>query len=747
MLRARRSQVHDSVHKGVSFALTDNGRLVRINNEPTSVATARRLLPRLCRSLAAPLLVSVLTLVVFQPLTSMGALASTSTTSMRLVQQSNWVGTRQGFSISINVNAPVPSNNLVLRVRLYPRLSSRYALEHSPLEGNPTETLNNVSISPPSAQNPSTAQTSTVQFRVITAQGLSGGPLSARALHIDCLASTCDGNYPLTLTLLDRTTHQQLSSLTTTLTYLGDVGTTTPLDVAVALPIDISSVTSAPNALSATEIANIATVAHLLLADHTDAISLSVYGRLLAQLETDAAANPPISTSANNALAALVRLASRTRTVELLRAPFTPIDLNAIIAGAGVSMARQELQSQLDAANVTTAEALHAALSPSPYVSPIPLSPAAASLLSATGVCNFALPTSNIALNVGAQGIVSPFTLTNVTATCPTNVAMGAAVDAGFNADIADAVHAPVLAAHRLIADLAQTYFENPNAFATRGVIVAPSQWNVSPVFVATLLAGLHANPVLSSVTLNTFFHDVVIGAGNGPTSGTLQSVTDATPVSATAINRAYSDLSTLKSISPSDQGLVENLIAQIFNGEGVGLTSNQRTQIFLAPKRAIETIASSLHLTGSSHVTFTANSGTIPITIHYTGPVLPVHVDLRIRSSTVDIPAHEALQHLVLTLRDTNESLKVSTRTSGAYSLNLELLVPHQQTVLLGPADFTITSTAASGVAIALSLGALFVLGLWWTRSILRHRRAKIAKSADQPKESGSILHDTSDA
>jgi hypothetical protein len=90
------------------------------------------------------------------------------------------------------------------------------------------------------------------------------------------------------------------------------------------------------------------------------------------------------------------------------------------------------------------------------------------------------------------------------------------------------------------------------------------------------------------------------------------------------------------------------------------------------------------------------------------------------------------------LTLRDTNEILKVSTRTSGLYTFDVELLVPHQPTVLLGPARFVITSTAASGVAIALSLAALFVLALWWSRSILRHRREKLAKGADQTGETG---------
>ena len=36
----------------------------------------------------------------------------------------------------------------------------------------------------------------------------------------------------------------------------------------------------------------------------------------------------------------------------------------------------------------------------------------------------------------------------------------------------------------------------------------------------------------------------------------------------------------------------------------------------------------------------------------------------------------------------------------------------------------FTVRSRAVSGVAIALSLGALLILAIWWTKSLIRHRR-----------------------
>lgn len=694
------------------------------------------------RALQRPLIASIGIGALLIALLGTGSAADAGTTtfnsSINLISQSNWVGQQQGFSISMSITSPVPSSDLVLRVALYPRLLSRYAFEHSPFESTPTQTLNNVSINPAGTVGTTAAVGSTIQFRVITAGGISGGPTSARPLHIDCLSATCNGNYPLTLTLVNRKTQQQLTTLETTLTYIGQVGSTQRLNVAVALPFDLSKVSSTPTTLTQSQISIIDAIAHEILSHPSTPISVELFGRVLAGLEQDVKSNGPGSLQARDALNVFARLTKRTQTTEFLREPYSPIDLNALVRGPGVKTAQREYSQQVSAAASITAATLHTTFKSTPYLSPVSLDPASVQIVHVLGACTIALPTANIVLNFKAQGVQAPFSLTGIGSSCPSGDVIGGAVDPGLSLVAARSSNTEQLAAHQLLADLAQTYFENPNTTVPRGVIVAPSNWNASPEFVKTLLDGLRVNPILEPVTLSTFFHDTAIGANQGPTSGTVENINAINIISSDDLTHAYSGLSTVKLLTPADHALATRLTDTIFNGESIGLTERQRTRFFQTPDLAITYIASSLHLSGTSHVTLTASTGKIPITIHYTGPTLPVHVDLRINSSKINFPKAEARQSLVLSLRDTSKVLAVSTRTSGLYTFDLELVVPHQRTVLFGPVTFTITSTAASGVAIALSVGALAVLFLWWSRSILRHRREKITKGAARTGETG---------
>jgi len=54
---------------------------------------------------------------------------------------------------------------------------------------------------------------------------------------------------------------------------------------------------------------------------------------------------------------------------------------------------------------------------------------------------------------------------------------------------------------------------------------------------------------------------------------------------------------------------------------------------------------------------------------------------------------------------------------------------------------QLTVRSTGLSGLGLALSVGALLVLALWWTRHVLSTRRAKQATVAalDHPSTGGA--------
>ena len=73
----------------------------------------------------------------------------------------------------------------------------------------------------------------------------------------------------------------------------------------------------------------------------------------------------------------------------------------------------------------------------------------------------------------------------------------------------------PVLAAHQLLADLAQIYGDAPNDPEARGVVVVPpSSWVPDAAFLDAFLGGLQTSPLLAGQPLDTFFDDVPPASG-----------------------------------------------------------------------------------------------------------------------------------------------------------------------------------------------------------------------------------------
>ncbi|MDP9388398.1 MAG: hypothetical protein M3Q48_10955, partial [Actinomycetota bacterium] len=118
---------------------------------------------------------------------------------------------------------------------------------------------------------------------------------------------------------------------------------------------------------------------------------------------------------------------------------------------------------------------------------------------------------------------LAPVDLT-ITLTEPFELAVGAlrrplalAGDAGLAAHFAPAPD-PVLAAHRLLADLAVISQDRPSR--PRAVVVmAPRDWHPTPAFLETLLGGLAASPVLVGANLSDVFAGVppATTAGGAP--------------------------------------------------------------------------------------------------------------------------------------------------------------------------------------------------------------------------------------
>ena len=90
-----------------------------------------------------------------------------------------------------------------------------------------------------------------------------------------------------------------------------------------------------------------------------------------------------------------------------------------------------------------------------------------------------------------------------------------AAFASSLSARFAGPAGNPVLAAHQLLAELAQVYYEQPNDDDPRAIVaVAPTTWPDDPAFVDALLGALDGNPIIQSVTASNLFATFTDTAG-----------------------------------------------------------------------------------------------------------------------------------------------------------------------------------------------------------------------------------------
>ncbi|MDP9070441.1 MAG: DUF6049 family protein, partial [Actinomycetota bacterium] len=296
------------------------------------------------------------------------------------------------------------------------------------------------------------------------------------------------------------------------------------------------------------------------------------------------------------------------------------------------------------------------------------------------------------------------------------------AADNAMTAHFADGDD-PVLAAHRLLADLAVVYFDRPGH--TRAVVaVAPESWRPTRPFLETLLEGLASSPIVYATTLDGVFTKVppatttagtplVRGLQPPPESaGTLPAAT-----LATSRRRLESFASMLEPANPLDETLEELLLV----AEAAGLRSRQRNEYLDALDERITAQTSLIQVPENPSITLTARTGEIPVTIlSHAG--YPVRLQVELASVKLDFP-RGAARRLDLTRRNTTERFPVEARTSGAFPLRVRLLSPDGGLVV-GRSEFTVRSTAASGVGVLLSVGAMGFLVLWWARHHSRARR-----------------------
>ena len=136
------------------------------------------------------------------------------------------------------------------------------------------------------------------------------------------------------------------------------------------------------------------------------------------------------------------------------------------------------------------------------------------------------------------------------------------------------------------------------------------------------------------------------------------------------------------------------------------------------------------MHLPGRHNVTLTSRRAHIPVTFQ-NASAEPIRVRVHLRSDKLSFP-EGATHDVVLEPRNNTLQFVVEARTSGAFPMLIEVTSP-DGALSLGTIRLTVRSTAVSGAALAVTVGAgVFLVG-WWGNHIRRARKARRARAAEE--------------
>ena len=298
----------------------------------------------------------------------------------------------------------------------------------------------------------------------------------------------------------------------------------------------------------------------------------------------------------------------------------------------------------------------------------------------------------------------------------------------------------PVLAAHQLLADLAQIYGDAPGDREERGVIVVPpTSWVPDAAFLDTFLAGLQSSPLLASVQLDAYFDDVAPASGRdgGPLIRPIVADQNAIRTTASGLlvdneRAARAQLQSLARFLPPSSAVYPRLERMLLEVSSSDLTPIQRTLGLDALAQAEHAVLAQVQLPTTRTITLTARKGHLPVSVVSLSDD-PLQVLLEVESDKLKFAGAGSSNTATfpLTLHKGNNpiiDLTVEARTSGAFPLHLTVLTPDGGLVI-ARTTFTVQSTALSGVGVFLSVGAGLFLVVWWSRHAWKARRAAQAE------------------
>ena len=672
--------------------------------------------------------------------------AAGAATSITLASQNPWLGQTANnvLDMAVGISSPDEPSQLSLSINVYPRLFSLSDFEQT-LAGQP---VGNVLDAPPpipltnfksiGTTAPTNADLS-LHLPVTAGYPSGAGAVTSPTLALDYSG---DGVYPLQVSVVNAQ-FAVLSSFITFLVYAAPPSGSTPLRLGWVLPLGADDTIDGGGHyhLSSKTTSTIEDVTSAVAANPSVRMSFTLFGA------TAAAIAPPTAASQGPLTSDLQLLATDTSSFEFTRSTYVPVDVDAMNSDGLTG----ELNQQLSRGADELAHQLGVDTSKSPWVAWGPLDEQSVRELESNGVSQFVLPAADISNYTcsTAPTCTQPFNLSSSSpaATPSTPSTPGPVVMAAdsFLAKGFGTAGDPALYAQLLLASLAFIYFELPYD-KTRGVVLeTPLSWQPNLPFLKAFVSALQSSPIVSTYTLSQLLSSVPLGGnGQNPTRSLASNQGtppgDGSPLQTSAIGHARSTVAAFSSVAPTLTGTAAKLSDLILTSEAEGLSSSTRVGILGVVSNEFANLGGLISLPSGRTVTLTSSTGQVPVTIT-SRATFPVHIILQLSNPQLDLrfphgARFPARGSLVLSRGSTSELISVASRTSGDFSLRIEMVSP-TGAALVTEGDMTIRSTALSGVAIILSVGALLLLIIWWVRSSRRHRReARAAERADEDED-----------
>lgn len=599
-----------------------------------------------------------------------------------------------------------------LEVRVYDRVRSRSEFAGTVQGEGLRRELTSSRPEPVANLDPDAADTVIVRVPV---RSVSNGDTTRLRL-------TASGVYPVELALSDAAGEPLASLLTHLIRLPADDDVSPPLAVAVIIPVH------APPALQPDGTSVVPDRVRTGIADTAAALAAqpNVAVTLLPTPETIDALAQGLDPGDESLLASLRDVLPGR---QLLAAPYVAVNLNAF-AAAGLD---DELAAETARGTDLVTDQL-ARPDGRTWIATGALTEAALARLRGQGVDHLVVPEASLqpldddAFPVTlAQAFEVPAGLDSPVRTVMADDALAAHVGASDD---------PVLDAHRLLADLATVYFDEPPL--SRGAVVAiPRDWAPSRAFLDALLAGLVDGRILAPVTIDGLFDRVAVASTDGPAAEP--------PPPEDVLVRSFApsavdDLGLYTAALGRARRALASYTAMIDPGSPRADPFEQRTLVAAADelgddtRRAyldavIEGVAAEVRKIGvpaPQTITLTARNGQVPFTLRNDAEY-PMHVVVRLESDKLEFPETPGgvISLELAQATTTRVEVPVRARTSGDTSVEISVTSPDGK-LALGTARFTVRSTAVSGVGVVLSIGAGLFLLVWWGRNFHRTRRSR---------------------